>query len=255
MGQFYHEAVAFDPASGYAYLTEDNGPNAGFYRFLPQQPGRLQAGGRLQMMRVDLRPDMTDYLILGQEMDVGWVDIPDPTQGFTPGNRHGDGVATQGLAAGASRFVALEGCCFADGLVYFTSKLGGRAMAGYVLAYDPAREKLWMVYESMGHDEFSGPDNIVLSPRGGLVVCEDRLTLFREAQMVGILTPFGEFLRFCQVNPALRGTYGGHDLASTLLSSEWAGATFSRDGNWLFLNLYDPGVTIAITGPWQQGYI
>jgi hypothetical protein len=73
--------------------------------------------------------------------------------------------------------------------------------------------------------------------------------------MVGILTQAGEFLRFCEVNPALQGEYGGHDLATTALTSEWAGATFSDDGDWLFLNLYGPGVTIAITGPWQGGYI
>lgn len=255
MGQFYHEAVAFDPASGIAYMTEDNGPNAGFYRFIPDQPGRLQAGGRLQMMKVDLRPDMSDYLILGQEMDVGWVDIPDPTQGFTPGNRNGDGVVSQGLAAGGSRFIALEGCAFAEGLAYFTSKLGGRAMAGNVLAYEPAREKIRMVFESDGHDQFSGPDNIVVSPRGSLVICEDRLTLAKEAQMVCGLTREGEFFRFCQVNPDLDGEYGGHDLAATALTSEWAGATFSRDGDWLFLNLYSPGVTVAVTGPWQDGYI
>jgi hypothetical protein len=198
---------------------------------------------------------MSDYLILGQEMDVAWVDIPEPTQGFTPGNRNGDGVAAQGLAAGASRFIALEGCAFADGLVYFTSKLGGRAMAGYVLAYEPVREKIWMVYESDGHDQFSGPDNIVVSPRGSLVICEDRLTVSKAAQMVCGLTRDGEFFRFCQVNPRLEGEYGGHDLAATALTSEWAGATFSRDGQWLFLNLYSPGVTLAVTGPWQDGYI
>ena len=255
MGQFYHEAVAFDPATGIAYMTEDNGPNAGFYRFIPREPGRLQAGGRLQMMRVDQRPDMTDYLILGQEMNVGWVDIEEPTRGFTPGNRNGDGVASQGLAAGASRFVALEGCCFSEGTVYFTSKLGGRAMAGYVLAYEPAREKIRMVYESDGHKLFSGPDNIIVSPRGGLVICEDRLTVHKEAQILAGLTPEGEFFRFCQVNPKLRGSHLGHDLADTALVSEWAGATFSQDGQWLFVNIYSPGVTIAITGPWREGYL
>ena len=41
----------------------------------------------------------------------------------------------------------------------------------------------------------------------------------------------------------------------TALTREWAGATFSQDGEWLFLNLYSPGVTVAITGPWQDGYI
>jgi hypothetical protein len=255
MGQFYHEAVAFDPATGIAYMTEDNGPNAGFYRFLPTEPGRLLAGGRLQMMKVDLRPDMSDYLILGQEMDVGWVDIPDPTQGFTPGNRNGDGVASQGLAAGGSRFIALEGCTFSAGTVYFTSKLGGRAMSGYVLAYEPAREKIRMVYESPGHDQFSGPDNLVVSPRGSLVICEDRLTVAKGGQMVCGLTQAGEFFSFCQVNPDIQGSHGGHDLAATALTSEWAGATFSADGEWLFLNLYLPGVTVAITGPWRDGYI
>jgi secreted PhoX family phosphatase len=255
MGQFYHEAVAIDPVSGIAYMTEDNGPNAGFYRFLPAEPGRLSAGGRLQMMKVEQRPDMTDYVQPGVEMDVGWVDIPDPTQGFTRGSRDGDGVVSQGLAAGGSRFVALEGCAFAEGRVYFTSKLGGRAMAGYILEYDPQREKIWMIYESTGHDHFSGPDNIVVSPRGSLVICEDRLSMTKDAQTVAGLTREGEFFRFCQVNPDLRGEFGGHVLAGTALTSEWAGATFSHDGRWLFLNIYSPGVTVAITGPWQEGYL
>jgi secreted PhoX family phosphatase len=255
MGQFYHEAVAIDPDSGTAWMTEDNGPAAGFYRYLPRQPGVLQAGGQLQMMRVDQHPDMSDYLIAGQEMDVGWVDIPDPERGFTPGNRNGDGVVSQGLAAGASKFVALEGCTYAEGRVWFTSKIGGRAMAGYVLEYDPVREKIRMVYESPGHRLFSGPDNIVLSPRGSLVICEDRLYRDRGAQTVAGLTRDGEFFRFCQVNPELGGSHLGHDLAATALGSEWAGATFSQDGEWLFLNLYSPGVTVAITGPWQDGYL
>jgi secreted PhoX family phosphatase len=255
MGQFLHEAVAIDPTTGIAYMTEDNGPNAGFYRFIPTEPGRLHAGGRLQMMRVRPHPDMSEPLQLGQEMDVGWVDIADPTQGFTAGSRNGDGVVSQGLAAGGSRFIALEGCAFAEGYVYFTSKLGGRAQAGYILEYHPPLEKIRMVYESSGHEHFSGPDNIVMSPRGSLVVCEDRLTRNRVAHSVAGLTRDGDFFRFCQVNRDLRGEYGGHDLADTCLTSEWAGATFSRDGAWLFLNIYSPGVTVAITGPWQDGYI
>jgi secreted PhoX family phosphatase len=30
---------------------------------------------------------------------------------------------------------------------------------------------------------------------------------------------------------------------------EWAGATFSPDGEWLFVNIQTPGITFAITGP------
>ncbi len=37
-------------------MTEDNGPKAGFYRFIPDAPGRLSQGGRLQMMKVVDRP-------------------------------------------------------------------------------------------------------------------------------------------------------------------------------------------------------
>jgi len=35
-------------------------------------------------------------------------------------------------------------------------------------------------------------------------------------------------------------------------NSEWAGSVFSPDGRVLFVNLYT-GVTLAITGPWQNG--
>jgi secreted PhoX family phosphatase len=255
MGQFFHEAVVIDPATGIAYMTEDTGPQAGFYRYIPNVPGQLGKGGRLQMMKVVDRPVMNDYLVLGQEMDVEWVDIPDPTAGLTPEYPNGNGVVSQGLAAGGSAFVALEGCAISDGRIYFTSKLGGSAMAGYVLEYHPSREKIWMVYQSESHDIFSGPDNLVVSPRGSLIICEDRLTANRNAQSVAGLSRDGEFFIFCQMNPRISGTYGGHGLSGTVLKSEWAGATFSQDGDWLFINIYNPGVTLAITGPWQEGYI
>jgi secreted PhoX family phosphatase len=142
----------------------------------------------------------------------------------------------------------------ADERIYFTSKLGGRNMAGYVFEYHPLREKIWAVHESPGHGYFSGPDNIIVSPRGSLVICEDSLTDDTAAQNVCGLTREGEFFRFCQVNPRLRGDFQGHNLKKTALQSEWAGATFSGDGEWMFINIYNPGVTLAITGPWQEGY-
>jgi secreted PhoX family phosphatase len=255
MGQFYHEAVAIDPTSGIAYMTEDNGPRAGFYRFIPAAAGDLHAGGRLQMMKVDQRPDVRQFLTAGVAMDVEWVDIPEPEKGFTRGNRNADGVVSQGLAAGGSAFVALEGCAFSEGYVYFTSKVGGRAMAGCVFQYDPAMEKVWVVYESPGYHFFSGPDNLIASPRGSLVICEDRLSLRKKGQHVAGLTREGELFSFCQVNSRLSADFGGHVLADTFVTSEWAGASFSKDGEWMFLNVYNPGVTLAITGPWQDGFI
>jgi uncharacterized protein len=49
LGRFSHEALAVDPATGDVYLTEDRGDSR-FYRFIPNTPGRLAAGGRLQAM-------------------------------------------------------------------------------------------------------------------------------------------------------------------------------------------------------------
>ena len=46
-----HEAAAVDPASGVVYLTEDRGDSL-FYRFLPEVPGQLARGGKLQALRL-----------------------------------------------------------------------------------------------------------------------------------------------------------------------------------------------------------
>lgn len=51
MGRFRHEAVAVDPATGIVYQTEDRRDGL-FYRFIPNEPGKLVAGGRLQALRV-----------------------------------------------------------------------------------------------------------------------------------------------------------------------------------------------------------
>ncbi len=52
-------------------------------------------------------------------------------------------------------------------------------------------------------------------------------------------------------NVVLRGERNG--LSGNFTSSEWSGPCYSPDGNWLFANIYDPGITVAITGPWQTG--
>ena len=35
-------------------------------------------------------------------------------------------------------------------------------------------------------------------------------------------------------------------------NSEFAGSTFSPDGTTLFANIQNPGITLAITGPWRE---
>jgi hypothetical protein len=253
MGQFYHEATAIDPESGLVYMTEDSAPNAGFYRFVPKRPGQLSAGGKLQMLKVQGHKRLTGSLPLNQAISIDWVDIEKPDQGHTPGSHDGAGVVNQGLLAGGTAFVSLEGCIFHQGSVFFTSKAGGRADAGQIFRLDVNAKTIEMVFEAADKGSFSGPDNIVVSPNGSLIICEDRLGMSTRGQYIAGLDDSGALFAFCQINPHLHASYGEHKLHKTAVKSEWAGACFSFDRQWMFVNIYNPGVTLAITGPWKDG--
>jgi secreted PhoX family phosphatase len=252
MGQFYHEATAIDPETSVVYMTEDRAPDAGLYRYLPDVPGDLHAGGKLQMLKVDGYREMKDAAPLNQSMTFEWVDIADPMQGHTPGTHDGAGVVAQGMAEGGTGFVALEGCSYFEGSIYFTSKAGGNAAAGQVFRLDIEKQTLILIYEANGKSSFSGPDNIIVSPRGSLMICEDRHGPFTRGQVLAGLDGNGNLFSFCQSNPDLQATHAGHDLHETAARSEWAGVCFSADGQWMFANLYNPGISFAITGPWQN---
>lgn len=45
----------------------------------------------------------------------------------------------------------------------------------------------------------------------------------------------------------------GRVRAGDYRQNEWAGASYSPDGKWLFVNIQTPGVTFAFTGPWGSG--
>ena len=182
MGRFIHEAVAVDPATGIVYETEDTWydpggrPGAGLYRFIPNRPGVLAAGGRLQMMAVTGKPT---YLTArgqstGQVHPVHWVDIDDPD----PPNAGENHLAVfwQGMAKGGARFARLEGAFHGDDGIYVVSTNGGDATAGQVFHYRPLTDEtgeLRMVFESPSKEVLEAPDNICLSPGGGLIMCED----------------------------------------------------------------------------------
>ncbi len=248
MGQFRHEAVAFHAPSGAFFLTEDREPSAGFYRFLPAVAGKLEAGGRLQMLRAKSRTDLRSGLQIGESLATDWVDIEHPERGFDA--RGGiDGVQSQGFALGAARFTRLEGCIASAEEVFFTATNGGDAACGQVFAYCVSSGELRLVYESADPDVLDYPDNIVLSPRGGLVICQDAK---RSLQKLFGLTAGGELFTFAEQNVVLDGTRG---FSGDFRGAEWAGCCFSPDGHWLFANVYSPGFSVAITGPWRDGLI
>jgi secreted PhoX family phosphatase len=90
------------------------------------------------------------------------------------------------------------------------------------------------------------PDNVTSGPRGTLVVCEDGT---RPMQRLLGLTPAGEVFVLAENAMVLEGSPNG--LRGDFRRSEWAGAVFHD--RWLFVNLLFPGVTFAITGPWERG--
>jgi secreted PhoX family phosphatase len=257
MGRFSHEAIAVDPATGYLYQTEDPGASvlsffggsshkSGFYRFVPNVTGRLAAGGQLFMLKVRQarKADLGKSYSNGTTFDVEWVPIATPDD---PGRGTADDfVWSQGRAQGAATFARLEGCWYGNGRVYLVATDGGIGQ-GQVWEYDPSGETISLLFESPGKHVLNKPDHLTVSPRGGIVLCEDG----GGDEFLHGLTRDGEIFAFAQNNVTLRGQRNG--LSGDFRGAEWAGPCYSPDGRWLFANIYEPGITVAITGPWQSG--
>jgi secreted PhoX family phosphatase len=247
MGRFSHEAIAVDPATGFVYETEDAGNSSGFYRFTPTTPGQLGDGGELSMLKVKAvtQANLGASYANGATFDVEWVPIatPDNPGAASPGNF----VWAQGRALGAATFARLEGCWYGnDAKIYIVSTSGGIGQ-GQIWEYDPAAETIRLLFQSPGAAVLNAPDNITVSPRGGLVLCEDG----NGQEFLHGLTVDGEIFKFAQNNVVLDGERNG--FVGDYRGSEWAGACYSPDGKWLFANVQSPGITFAITGPWMAG--
>lgn len=237
LGRFVHEAVAVDSRTGTLYLTEDR-PTAGFYRFIPHKKGQLAAGGRLQMLTVKDHGtfDTRTRQKSGTALLASWVDIPNPD----PPEAELDSLAVykQGIAAGAATFARLEGCFYGNGRVYFTSTSGGDKELGQVWQYVPAGKDqghLTLLLEPTDSSLLHMPDNICLAGRN-LVICEDNGV----SNHLRVLTPQGQVFDLAK------------NIAPGFETQEFAGSTFSPDGQTLFVNLQVPGMTFAIWGPWER---
>jgi uncharacterized protein len=268
MGRFLHEAGTVDPDTGIVYLTEDEGPD-GFYRFIPSSPGDLGAGGRLQMLRVVGEPGYNTIVgqTQGQVLPASWVTIDDPN----PRNaeEHASAVFRQGRRKGGAKFLGGEGCTYRDGAAVFGSSDGGDAGLGQIWQYTPTTDigepsehgELVLLFESPGRDVLDGPDNMTASPGGAIVICEDGNL---KSNFIRALLPDNSLITVAENLVGVQTHYleasgklydptvadDGRSAGDGIGHSEFAGPTFSPDGQWLFVNIQVPGITCAITGPW-----
>jgi len=264
MGRFRHEAAAVDPESGFAYLSEDLDDGL-LYRFRPavlsrgKQPSALRVGdyaqgGVLEALRVRGRPKLFTQnwkipyaMSLGDSLPIEWVRIEDPDPDadleHPLGERDGFHAApsstrAQGFASGCAQFARTEGIAYSNGSVYFCCTDGGPKQLGQVFRISLREQRLSLVVQSTDSSLLDGPDNIVGAPWGDLVICEDNLSGGKRENFVVGVTPQGRCYRLAHnAHPSKR---------------EFAGACFSPDGNTLFVNVQNPGMTFAIWGPWNS---
>lgn len=253
LGRYAHEAVVVDPKRGHLFLTEDAaGPNGLFYRWTPPQGfhhgrGRLRRladdAGVLQAFRcfdsggrfVD---DLSRAMRTGTVYGVDWVDVPDRDARTVP-------VRQQFTDGQVTRARKLEGMWWGDGGVYVVSSYAREESPvqhdGQVWFYDPRRRTLTLKVLLGTGGEFDGPDNITVSPYGGLVIAEDG---------EGVQHLFGA-TDGGRTYPIARNELNiGTEAAPAY--SEFTGVTFSPDGHTLFANIQEPGIMLAITGPWKR---
>lgn len=269
MGRFRHEAVAVDPETGIVYQTEDM-DDGSIYRFIPNEPGKLAAGGRLQALAIldhslcdtrnwlattyhspavavadtgstetdrPLGPATSPRISVGTTLDVGWIELDDV-------EAPRDDLRYRGFDLGAARFARGEGMWFGRGAIYFACTTGGSAGLGQIWRYVPGRGegraggeqspgRLELFIEPNDGRLIENCDNLTVAPWGDLVITEDGP---KEQYVVGV-TPQGDIYRIGR---------------NALNLSEFAGATFAPDGSTLFVNIQTPGLTLAIHGPWRS---
>lgn len=235
MGRFNHEAVAVDPRTGIVYQTEDRHDGL-VYRYIPDTPGQLYAGGRLQALAIVDQPSLDTRnweqrtLSVNQTVRVQWIDLEDV---LSPE----DDLRMQGFELGAARFARGEGMWWGDDELYFACTNGGPRKLGQVFRFQPAVDSdhgsLELFAESEDKSILHHCDNLTIAPWGDVILCEDNgeVNYIRGINQAGAIYDFA---------------------CNRSSSSEFAGLVFSPSGKTLFVNIQENGDTLAITGPWDQ---
>jgi hypothetical protein len=231
---------------------------------------------------------------VGDSFAIEWVTIENPDSDPTPytesgadnpdiGARTGSGPFVEARGKGALRMSRGEGiwwdhksnCLYVvdTSFGYEATPGGGQTVVragrglGAVWAYhpsrtDPNRGRLTLVYAAAARVAGNNPDNITVSPRGGLLTCDDgaaavdrfgtgqRLMGFRNDGLAYIFAKNN-----MQLSPTDLARIGrtGQFAAQDYRGAEFCGACFDWTGRVLYVNVQAPGVTFAISGPWANG--
>ena len=271
-GRYAHEALAIDPQRRRVYLSEDaSTPNGLFYRWTAPKGVTLEPGiarrlgptdGTLEAMAMlmddgSVLPDVA-YLTsaqLGRPFPVRWVTVPERDGQTTSVRKQLTDQVTRG-----KKFEGVygtdEGVYVVNSFAFNTGDLPADAVKhdGMVWFYSYADQTITLVtyfphqtttdsgtrprYDGV---VFDGPDNVTVTPWGTLVLAEDGVG----ASHVLSSVPGGPTYAIAR-NQLNIGTEAAPEY------SEFTGPTFSSDGTVLFVNIQTPGITLAITGPWEK---
>jgi secreted PhoX family phosphatase len=218
LGTMRHEAAVVDPATGAVYMTEDL-TDGRLYRFMPADSGVMSASilamGQLEVAEV----------LGAAEGEVRWHAIPDPDAASVP-LRYQVSVSTP--------FDGGEGLWYDADRVYFTTKGDNR-----VWQLDLFLNTVSVIYDASDYAApvLRGVDNITVSPRGDILVAEDR-----DDMQIVALTVHGS------VEPLVQLV--GHD------QSEITGPAFDPSATRLYFSsqrgmsgMGSDGFTFEVSGP------
>ena len=225
MGRFNHEACAVDESSGYIYMTEDRSDGC-LYRFIPNTPGNLQMGGKLQALTlksifqqetIDLKPNIP--------YEIEWIDLItiDTNQ---------DNVRNLAHIIGATKFNRGEGITSIDGTILFSCSFGGSQSLGQIFSIDTKDQTITLVFQATIENTIKNPDQMTINEWGDIIICEDK-GVSKINRILGI-TPEGKVYSIIEAK-----------------GSEWTGVCFSPDMKILFANLQLEGATYALSVPWE----
>ncbi len=226
-GRFNHEAVAIDPSTNYAYLTEDRGDSC-IYRFVPDAMNEPFVG-KLQALKViGVGEYETGGMAEGEVVDIEWIDIDN----HDPNN---DTIRAEAQTKGAAIVVRGEGIWFFAGQVYICSTSGGEVGAGQIFRLiDGDAPTLELVVQSTDIAQLQSPDNITVAPWGEVFIAEDG----DGDNFIRWITADNQICTFAR---------------NALSDSELTGVCFSPDGKAMFVNIQVDGLTLVVTGPFPVG--